>query len=212
MAALIALAVAAAVAPRLELAGADPLTRWTALIREAAARAHIPEAWIRRVMRAESGGRTMLGGRPITSTAGAMGLMQLMPATWGAMRARLDLGSDPFDPHDNILAGAVFLRLMYDRFGYPGLFGAYNAGPARYAAHLKGAALPAETIGYLAKVSGDEGAAAAPDVAERPALFVTIHNSGSAGVQQRERADLLFAVRHAVFAGSDGTPPAEGGE
>ena len=58
-----------------------------------------------------------------------MGLMQLMPATWAAMRAEHGLGHDPHDPRDNILAGTAYLRAMYDRFGYPGLFAAYNAGP-----------------------------------------------------------------------------------
>src|SRR3546814_13999304 len=39
---------------------------------------------------------------------------------------------------------------MYDRFGYPGLFGAYNAGPARYAAFVSdGRPLPAETRAYV---------------------------------------------------------------
>jgi soluble lytic murein transglycosylase-like protein len=42
----------------------------------------VPELWIERVMRAESRGLTTLAGRPITSRAGAMGLMQIMPATW----------------------------------------------------------------------------------------------------------------------------------
>src|SRR3546814_15201519 len=88
-------------------------------------------------MRAESGGHTMLDGRPITSRAGAMGLMQLMPASYADMRRRLDLGPNPHDPRDNIRAGTFYLRLMYERFGYPGLFAAYNAGPARYAAHLR---------------------------------------------------------------------------
>src|SRR3546814_4666575 len=83
-------------------------------------------------MQAESAGLTHLHGRPITSRAGAMGLMQLMPGTWAAMRQQHGLGGDPYDPRDNILAGAAYLRAMYDRFGYPGLFAAYNAGPARY--------------------------------------------------------------------------------
>lgn len=123
---------------------------WRGFIVEASQRIGVPEAWIERVMLAESGGRTTLGGRPIRSPKGAMGLMQLMPGTWAEMRARLGLGKDPDDPRDNIFAGTLYLRLMYLRFGYPGLFGAYNAGPARYAAWLEGrASLPAETIAYL---------------------------------------------------------------
>lgn len=133
---------------------AQSVERWQAHIDEASARFGVPVEWIERVMRAESGGRTTLNGRPITSSAGAMGLMQLMPGTWAAMRARLGLGSDPHAPRDNILAGTLYLRLMYDRFGYPGLFGAYNAGPGRYAAWLSGRqALPGETRAYMGAVA-----------------------------------------------------------
>ncbi len=135
-------------------AAADPTDRWSPYIAEAAARFGVPEAWIRRVMRAESGGRTALGGRPIVSRAGAMGLMQLMPGTWREIRSRYGLGADPHAPRDNILAGTAYLRAMYDRFGYPGLFAAYNAGPHRYAQHLAGRRLPQETIAYVAQVAG----------------------------------------------------------
>lgn len=136
-------------------AAASSLQPWARHIGEASARFGIPEAWIGRVILAESGGRTSWRGRPIRSPAGAMGLMQLMPGTWRAMRMAHGLGADPDHPRDNILAGTAYLRAMYDRFGYPGLFAAYNAGPARYADHLaRGRRLPAETVDYLAKVAG----------------------------------------------------------
>ena len=152
-------------------AAADPLNRWGPHIAEASMRFGLPAEWIRQVMRAESGGRTTLAGRPIVSRAGAMGLMQLMPATWQEMRARLGLGPDPHDPRDNILAGTGYLRMMYDRFGYPGLFAAYNAGPARYARHrATGRPLPAETVAYLAAVAaGSAGAGAAAPAGARAA-------------------------------------------
>lgn len=135
---------------------ASTVATWRSYIREASRRFGMPVAWIQRVMQAESRGRTVQGGRPIRSSAGAIGLMQIMPGTWLDMRARLSLGVDPDDPRDNILAGTFYLRLMYDRFGYPGLFAAYNAGPARYAHYLAGrAGLPRETIGYLASVAPD---------------------------------------------------------
>lgn len=128
-------------------------------ISEASLRFGIPTAWIERVMRAESGGQTHRNNRPIRSSAGAMGLMQLMPATWVEMRERLGLGNDPDEPRDNILAGTFYLRLMYDRFGYPGLFAAYNAGPKRYAEHLAGRRpLPGETVDYLASVAPERQA------------------------------------------------------
>lgn len=137
-------------------ASADEVARWRVPIEEASARFDVPVAWIERVMRAESGGRTSQRGKPITSSAGAMGLMQLMPGTWADMRARLGLGPDPHAPRDNILAGTYYLRLMHDRFGYPGLFAAYNAGPARYSAVLAGRArMPAETQAYVAAMAGE---------------------------------------------------------
>lgn len=132
----------------------DPIGHWRPLVSEASTRFGIPKAWIERVIRAESGGLTTLSGKPIRSRAGAIGLMQVMPGTWSAMRASHMLGADPDDPHDNIIAGAGYLRLMYDKFGYPGMFAAYNAGPARYAAYLgRRTRLPAETIAYLAAVT-----------------------------------------------------------
>ena len=135
-------------------AGAAPVDRWAVHIRDASLRFGIPASWIRRVMEVESGGLTHRGGQPVVSRAGAMGLMQLMPRTWREMQLRLGLGPDPHDPADNILAGTAYLRLMYDRFGYPGLFGAYNAGPARFADYAAGRrGLPAETRAYVAAIA-----------------------------------------------------------
>lgn len=153
---------------------ADEVWRWRPIVEEASTRCGIPTSWIERVMRAESRGRIMLDGRPIRSRAGAIGLMQLMPATWVDMRARLGLGNNPDDPRDNILAGTCFLRLMYDRFGYPGLFAAYNAGPGTYAAWLAGGRrLPGETIAYLGMVGGTaQPASPAREPAAPPPLFV----------------------------------------
>jgi soluble lytic murein transglycosylase-like protein len=132
---------------------AQPGDPWRPHISEESERFGIPEAWIRRVMAVESGGRTRMNGRPIRSSAGAMGLMQLMPVTWQEMRAAHGLGADPDDPRDNLLAGTAYLRSMYERFGYPGLFAAYNAGPRRYTQHLGGRPLPAETVAYVASVA-----------------------------------------------------------
>jgi hypothetical protein len=117
-----------------------------AFVAEAARRFGIPERWIVAVMRAESAGNT----RAISS-AGAQGLMQVMPATWNELRVRHRLGSDPFDPRDNILAGAAYLREMYDRYGtVPAMLAAYNAGPERYDEYLAmGRPLPAETRAYV---------------------------------------------------------------
>lgn len=165
-------------------AQAETVADWQPYIIEASARFGVPVAWIERVMRAESGGRTTLAGRPIRSSAGATGLMQLMPPTWADMRARLGLGTNPDDPRDNILAGTLYLRLMYDRFGYPGLFAAYNAGPKRYADYLAGRVrLPSETVGYLASVApvvaGPVPAPARP--APPPSIFAVRRNVQAIG-------------------------------
>ncbi|MDD1522876.1 lytic transglycosylase domain-containing protein [Bradyrhizobium sp. WBAH42] len=87
------------------------------------------------------------------SPRGAMGLMQIIPATWAELRERYNLGNDPYDPHDNILAGTAYLRELLDRYGSPGVFAAYNAGPARYEEHLAGGSLPDETRAYVAKLA-----------------------------------------------------------
>ena len=118
---------------------------FTAFIVEAERRFGIPAAWIGAVMQAESAGNARA-----VSSAGAMGLMQIMPETWAALRDRYGLGADPYDAHDNIMAGAADLRELHDRYGTPGFLAAYNAGAARYENHLAtGRPLPAETLAYL---------------------------------------------------------------
>jgi len=134
---------------------AQLLGRWDAIMLEASNRFHIPQAWIRAVMRQESGGRTMLGeGQPIVSRAGAVGLMQLLPQTYKEMAAEHKLGANPFDTRDNIMAGAAYLRWLKIKYGYPAMFAAYNAGPGRLQDHLeKGVRLPAETRAYVGSIA-----------------------------------------------------------
>jgi hypothetical protein len=128
---------------------AGPLDPWSQFVAEAAERFAIPAAWIRAVMHVESGGNVKA-----VSSKGAVGLMQIKPATYAEMRVRYGFGSDPYDPHDNILAGAAYLREMYDRFGPSGFLAAYNAGPARYEDHLTTARpLPDETRSYVASLA-----------------------------------------------------------
>ncbi|WP_299211534.1 lytic transglycosylase domain-containing protein [uncultured Tateyamaria sp.] len=132
---------------------AAPTSDVDAHIAEAAQRFRIPESWIRAVMRAESAGNPRA-----VSSADAMGLMQIMPGTWAELRASHGFGSDPFDRGENILAGAAYLRQMYDQFGAPGFLAAYNAGPGRYAEHLRtGRILPRETRRYVAVLSQELG-------------------------------------------------------
>lgn len=116
------------------------------LVDEASKRFAIPVNWIGSVINVESAGDVHA-----KSPKGAMGLMQIMPATWAELRERYNLGNDPYDPRDNILAGTAYLRELLDRYGSPGVFAAYNAGPSRYEEHLAGGSLPDETRAYVAK-------------------------------------------------------------
>lgn len=130
-----------------------PEDPWGPYIREAAGRYGVPEEWVRAVMQQESGGEEQA-----VSPVGAMGLMQVMPETYEGLRERYGLGSDPYDPHNNILAGTAYIREMYDRFGAPGFLAAYNAGPDRLDAYLAGtSSLPDETVNYLASVTPNLG-------------------------------------------------------
>ncbi|WP_354073480.1 transglycosylase SLT domain-containing protein [Brevundimonas sp. 1080] len=131
-------------------------------IERAAHRFKVDPAWIRAVIERESA----YDPRAL-SHAGAQGLMQVMPETYAALARRHGLGSDPFQPADNIMAGAAYLRDMYDLFGEPGLFAAYNAGPGRYRDHLEtGRPLPRETVDYVVRVL----ASLARDGAATPSL------------------------------------------
>jgi soluble lytic murein transglycosylase-like protein len=130
-------------------AAAPTAERIAQFIASAASRFGIPQAWIYAVMRAESA-----GDQHAVSHARAMGLMQIMPATWSYLRGRYGLGADPFDAHDNITAGAAWLKELHDRYGSPGFLAAYNAGPARYNDHIAtGRPLPPETRAYLAELA-----------------------------------------------------------
>lgn len=120
-----------------------------AYIAEASQRFGIPPRWIEAVITAES-----RGNPDARSRKGAVGLMQLMPATWQVLREELQLGSDPASPRDNILAGTAYLRVLYDKYGFAGFLAAYNAGPGRYEAWRDSAKpLPAETRAYVTKLS-----------------------------------------------------------
>jgi D-alanyl-D-alanine carboxypeptidase len=130
-----------------------PWDPWGPYVREAAARYNVPEQWIRAVMQEESGGQEQA-----VSPVGAMGLMQVMPETYEDLRERYGLGGDPFNPHDNILAGTAYIREMYDLYGSPGFLAGYNAGPERVDSYLAGGGrLPTETLNYIAAVTPNLG-------------------------------------------------------
>ncbi|MET4089430.1 soluble lytic murein transglycosylase-like protein [Bradyrhizobium sp. JR7.2] len=144
-------------------------------VEAASRRFGIPVGWILAVIDVESAGEVRA-----KSPRGAMGLMQIMPETWAELRLRYELGNDPYDPHDNLLAGTAYLRELRDRYGAPGLFAAYNAGPARYDERLAGRPLPVETEAYLRKLA--------------PVIGSDLTTS-SAVARLRSSAGALFVVR-----------------
>ncbi|WP_299961364.1 transglycosylase SLT domain-containing protein [Acidocella sp.] len=131
-----------------------PSDPWGPYINIAANRFDVPPTWIRQVMRVESGGHEYLDGQLIVSAAGAMGLMQLEPATYQEMASRYGLGQDPFNPYDNIMAGTAYIHEMYQIYGSPGFLAAYNAGPGRLDSYMNyHTPLPGETINYVAMIA-----------------------------------------------------------
>ncbi|MCC7418147.1 MAG: lytic transglycosylase domain-containing protein [Acidobacteria bacterium] len=129
------------------------------LIQEHARRNGIRPDLVRAVMQVESAFDPRA-----RSPKGAMGLMQLMPATMRQFGVK-----DAYDPADNVRAGAAYLRELLDRYeGNEALaLAAYNAGPG--AVDRYGAAVPPyrETREYLERV----GRAAAP-LPRRPASVI----------------------------------------
>jgi soluble lytic murein transglycosylase-like protein len=138
------------------------LNRWNPLVEAASKRFGVPPNWIRAVMRMESGGRTMLSEtQPMTSRAGAVGLMQIMPDTYRDMHAQLGLGTNVYDPHDNVFAGTAYLKWLHERYGFPAMFAAYNDGPGHYEGRLAaGVPLPAETQNYVGRIAATLGGGA----------------------------------------------------
>ena len=174
-----------------------------AFVAEASRRFGIPAAWIWAVMHAESAGETQA-----VSAKGAMGLMQIMPSTWADLRKRFHLGANPYDAHDNIFAGAAYLRELLDRYGAPGFLAAYNAGPARWEDHLAtGRPLPAETSAYLARLapivgnSATEGAMLLASIAHSwtAASLFPVQRSGAS-------ADGMTALRPQGHGNSNTRP------
>ncbi|RWQ37071.1 MAG: lytic transglycosylase domain-containing protein [Mesorhizobium sp.] len=186
-------------------------------IAEASQRFRIPEAWIRAVLDAESA--QDIGA---VSSAGAMGLMQIMPATWNELRVPYRLGDDPFDPRDNILAGTAYLRAMLDRYGNVGaMLAAYNAGPGRYDEYLSaGRPLPAETRDYVAKLAPLLGGATLPkrteaaprptDWRDAPLFVVSAGGASPAGSPQLDSHSDAEATAEPPHGDDATAPPSDG--
>jgi hypothetical protein len=170
-------------------------------VAEAARRFAIDERWIYGVIGIESAGNWRA-----VSPKGASGIMQIMPATWTRLRARYGLGSDIFDPRDNILAGTAYLRELLDRYGSPGFLAAYNAGPARYEDYLRhGRPLPAETVAYVRRLTSP-GSMAAPQ-SFAPAAPPRLDWAASPLFAGRSNAaPAASSGETAAAAGDDGLP------
>lgn len=177
------------------------------LITEAARRFAVPERWIAEIMQVESGGRATA-----VSPKGAIGLMQVMPETYAGIAARHGLGVNPRNPRDNVMAGAAYLREMYDRYGPAGMLAAYNAGPGRWEDYLSRARpLPDETVRYLARLGPVVGTSLAPlpaftgrTVARMPMvapIFVALGPAPLAvqGATERERIVRIIVANGTVL-------------
>lgn len=115
------------------------------LIREAARRHHVPAAFVKSIVAAESNFNP-----EAVSPKGAIGLMQLMPST------AKSFGADPTVPEQNIDAGTRYLRLLMDRYQryrdwMRRVIAAYNAGPAMVDRYRGVPPFP-ETQEYVARV------------------------------------------------------------
>ena len=123
---------------------------WAEPIRLAASQYGVPEQIIFNMMMAESSGDPWdKNGYPLRSSAGAIGLMQIMPET------AKSLGVDPTDPIQSIYGAAKYLAQLFNMFhDWKLAVAAYNAGPGNVQKY-KGVPPFKETIEYVRKVLGD---------------------------------------------------------
>ena len=196
---------------------------WSGLLAEASLRTGLPVAWLHDLMHVESG-----GDATAVSPKGAIGLLQVMPATYAALRRPLGLGADPFAPRDNLLAGGMYLRLLVDRYGWPGALAAYNAGPGRLDAFLtRGRALPTETTAYLLRFASSHAVSAVgvasvrvqptsnaasgdPPPSLKPTLFVAAASAPSAVPPASANAVSVHDVETATWRDSGLFVPSNG--
>lgn len=159
--------------PALPQANCDRLDKLSvdSLIAAAAKKQSLEPALLRAVMKQESGFKPCA-----VSIRGAQGLMQLMPATAGFLHVE-----DPFDPEQNVQAGAAFLKQLLGR--YKGdlrlALVAYNAGTVR-ADQPPNAPYPAETQNYLTSIFAQLGMSQAPTLPDLEPLSDSVLAIGEA--------------------------------
>lgn len=144
------------------------------------------------------------GNPRAVSAKGAIGCMQIMPATWAELTSRHALGDDPYDARMNMIAGALYLADLVARYGMAGAIAAYNAGPGRYERYAAGRArLPAETISYAARIGAGSARSGLPprhDQAlparwQEAALFMPARVPGAQQARSRTIASIADAPR-----------------
>lgn len=186
--------------PRAQRPGRAPAkTSFAALFREAEARWGLPAGLVEAVAKAESGFNPQA-----VSRAGALGLMQLMPATARGLGV-----ANPLDPAQNVEGGARYLRELLDRFdGNVALaLAAYNAGPGAVARY--GGVPPyQETQTYVNRVlaymqagsqltispAGNWSQSPSPDKTIGSATGITAARDGAAANGTGQSADVAGAT------------------
>lgn len=177
-----------------------PQSQVPQLIADAAARYGVPSTLAMEVATKESS-----LNQTAISSAGAIGVMQLMPAT------AAQYGADPYNTTQNIDAGVHYLAYLLGQFGgdQTKTLAAYNAGPAATNAAINSASasgsgdflslLPSETQNYVSSILGNLGtqySISAPSVTSAPSasgnLAQTIFYVALAGVGALFLADMLF--------------------
>jgi len=132
--------------------------RYRGHIAAAEARSGLPEGLLHRLIYQESRFRTDIITGALVSSAGAVGIAQIVP--------RWHPGVNALDPEQSIDYAAGYLARLHNRFGsWQQALAAYNWGPSNVARHVQEFgglnldALPPETRNYVAQISGDVGVA-----------------------------------------------------
>jgi len=128
-------------------------------------------------------------GSAVTSSTGAIGVMQLEPGT------AAQLGVDPFDVNQNIRGGVAYLKQLYQKYGnWSDALAAYNWGPGKMDnALLTATAIPGQVLNYVRGILG----------------IGTVYNAGLNTIRenQADQVDLGPEISAGdILSSVDGTP------